>query len=399
MKISLNEKTSIDLDTLILTRLLIQGGSGSGKSFLIRRILEQSHGKIQHIIFDLEGEFGTLREKFDYILAGKDGDVAAHPKTAGLLARKILELNVSLIVDLSELQLHERKPFVKNFIDSMIDAPKELHHPCLVVIDEAHHFVPQVGDSEAAPAVIDLCTRGRKRGYCAILATQRISKLHKDAAAECLNKLTGRTGLDIDMKRAADDLGFNSKEQLLLLRNLHPGEFFAYGPALTQEVTKMIVGDVKTTHPTIGSRTLGLVVPPTEKIKKVLSKLADLPQEAQKEATTLSDYKMENTTLKRELIQAKKERGPATEIKRIEVPAVGKRALEGLEKAESNMRKMMKTVKDGVLTIEMSVNKLSTELAKITNKTNVRVFMWNHFFYFHIGKRKNILRYIASLAL
>ncbi|KKL76705.1 hypothetical protein LCGC14_2042260, partial [marine sediment metagenome] len=34
----------IDLVKLISTRLLIQANSGGGKSWLIRRLLEQSHG-------------------------------------------------------------------------------------------------------------------------------------------------------------------------------------------------------------------------------------------------------------------------------------------------------------------------------------------------------------------
>jgi DNA helicase HerA-like ATPase len=46
--------------------------------------------------------------------------------------------------------------------------------------------------------VIALMSQGRKRGYCGILATQRLSKLHKDAAAECNNVLIGRTWLDVD---------------------------------------------------------------------------------------------------------------------------------------------------------------------------------------------------------
>lgn len=47
--------------------------------------------------------------------------------------------------------------------------------------------------AESAGAVIDLATRGRKRGQCAVIATQRLSKLHKDAAAEMKNKLIGGT--------------------------------------------------------------------------------------------------------------------------------------------------------------------------------------------------------------
>src|SRR5260370_23980943 len=132
-RIYLNEKTSIDLPALLDTRLLIQANSGGGKSWLLRRILEQSHGKVQHIIIDLEGEFATLREKLDYVLAGRDGDTPADPKSAALLARKLLELNVSAILDLYELHYQDRKHFVRLFLESMINAPKDLWHPCLVV--------------------------------------------------------------------------------------------------------------------------------------------------------------------------------------------------------------------------------------------------------------------------
>ena len=96
-------KISFHLETLIYSRLLIQSNSGGGKSYLIRGLLERSHGKIQQIVLDLEGEFSTLREKYDYIIAGKDGDTPADPKSAKLLARKLLELEVSAICDLSEL--------------------------------------------------------------------------------------------------------------------------------------------------------------------------------------------------------------------------------------------------------------------------------------------------------
>src|SRR6266436_8302518 len=106
--IYLNQSVSIDLPTLLDTRLLVQANSGGGKSWLLRRILEQSQGKVQQIVIDLEGEFATLREKYDYVLAGKDGDTPADPKSAALLARKLLELNVSAIIDLYELHYHER---------------------------------------------------------------------------------------------------------------------------------------------------------------------------------------------------------------------------------------------------------------------------------------------------
>lgn len=252
--VSINDTFSIDLPTLIDTRLLVQANSGGGKSWLLRRLLEQSHGKVQQIIIDLEGEFSTLREKYDYILATKEGDTAAEPRSAALLAKRLLELHVSAIIDLYELSHQERKHFVRLFLTAMINAPKGLWHPCLVIIDEAHVFAPQAGQSEAMESVIDLATRGRKRGYCAVLATQRLSKLHKDAVAEMNNKLIGRTGLDIDRKRAAEELGFTTKEDAISLRNLAPGEFYAFGPTMSETVEKITVGPVETSHPKAGAR-------------------------------------------------------------------------------------------------------------------------------------------------
>jgi len=296
-----NENVNIDLVRLISTRLLIQANSGGGKSWLIRRLLEQTYGKVQQIVIDLEGEFSTLREEYDYLLVGKDGEIPANIQTAELLARKLLKLNVSTIIDLSELQKHERILFVKRFLDSLVNAPRELWHTCLVIVDEAHQFCPEGTKSESASSVIDLQTRGRKRGFCGVLATQRIAKLHKDAAAECNNVLVGRTVIDIDRKRAANDLGFTTKEQELSLKKLDDGEFFGYGPALSKEdYVKVKIGDVKTTHPEPAKNILKASETP-ENIRKLLKDIIDLPKEVEAEIKTKKEFLNKINELKREV--------------------------------------------------------------------------------------------------
>ena len=361
--IKLNSEISIDLDKLIDTRLLVQANSGGGKSWLLRRILEQSHGKVQQIVIDLEGEFQTLREKYDYILASKDGDIPAEPRSAELLARKILELNVSAIVDLYELNHYDRKRFVRLFLDALVNAPKKLWHPAFVVVDEAHVFCPEKGQAESSGSVIDLATRGRKRGFCAILATQRLSKLHKDAAAECNNKLIGRTGLDIDMKRASDELGFRTKEDYLSLRNLESGEFFAFGPALSTEIIKVRIGDVQTTHPKAGSRMLSAQpAPPTSKIKNLLSKLKDLPEAAKKEAKTIADFKKQLTETKTELRVLKATNTKATRNIPASQEQIDKAVNQALRIKEGEMfkeRGEMKKAIENLLTVIQKISQTS----------------------------------------
>ena len=303
MKIGKNSQTKkeivIDLNNLIATRLLIQANSGGGKSYLIRKLLEESHGQVQHIVLDLEGEFSTLRDEYDYLLCGRDGDIPVNIKTAALLGKRILELNVSTIVDISELKKHERTLFVKRFLDSLLDAPRKLWHPVLVVVDEAHQFCPQASKSDSASSVIDLMTRGRKRGYCGVLATQRISKLHKDACAEANNRLIGRTGLDVDRKRASEELGFTKKEDERSLRDLEPGEFYAFGSAISKEIIKVKIGDVKTSHPEPGHNLIESSSTP-ENIKKLLKDVIDLPKEVDEELKTKQDLQNKISELKRE---------------------------------------------------------------------------------------------------
>lgn len=299
---------AIDVERLVVSRALIQANSGAGKSWAVRRLLEQTNGKVQQIVLDVEGEFYTLREKFDLILARageKDRrDCAAYPGNAAMLARKLLELHHSAVVDIFELKPPERFRFAKLFLDALMNSPRELWHPCLVVVDEAHMFCPEKTGAESRDAVIDLMARGRKRGFCGVLATQRLSKLAKDAAAEANNKIIGRAALDVDMERAGDELGF-SKEGRKVLRTIEPGHFFAFGPALSPAVVEILVGPVETTHPEPGQKAAP-VPAPKAKVQKVLGQLADLPKEAEEEARTLADAKATIRNLQRDLREAQK---------------------------------------------------------------------------------------------
>ena len=284
--------------------MLIQSNSGGGKSFCLRRVLEQTVTHVQQLIIDPEGEFATLREKYDYIVCAPRGaDAVASPHTAAALALALWKAGTSAILDIYELKAHERILFVRRFLEALVNAPRDIWHPTLVVIDEIHVFAPQSDKAESLGAVIDLATRGRKRGLALVGATQRLSKLHKDAAAELLNKAIGRTGLDVDVRRAADELGMTAREATETLRNLEPGEFFVYGPALTRAVERTKIGPVATTHPQTGRREL-VAPPPSAKVRAQLAKFEGLQREAEEEARTIAALSAELATVRRKLTLA-----------------------------------------------------------------------------------------------
>jgi hypothetical protein len=326
----------LDVLKLVDTRCLIQANSGGGKSWLMRRIAEQTAGQVQVIILDPEGEFVTLREKLDVVIAGKDGDVPCDPRSAGLLARRLLELQTSAVVDLYDLKLHERRRFVRLFLEALIDLPRALWRPCLVMIDEAHMFCPErsAGESEATAAVIGLMAQGRKRGYCGMLATQRLSKLHKDAEAECNNVFIGRTWLDIDQLRAGNLLGVAKTEDRRQLRDLEAGEFFTFGPAIVAAgITRLKVGPVITTHPKSGQRHKLAAPRPSEAIRRVAGELRDLPKQAEEEVKSLAEAKKKIAELQKELKQTTKPIDEKDLQRRIDqATAAARRESAGLEK-------------------------------------------------------------------
>jgi hypothetical protein len=328
----------IDLDRLVATRLLIHASSGGGKSWALRWLLEQTHGRIQQFVLDWEGEFASLRERFAYVLAGQDGDVPADPRTAGLLCRRLLELGASAVLDLSELQPEDRRRFAQGFLHELMHVPRSLWRPLLVAIDEAHHLAPEKGEGEAVskPAVVALCTQGRKRGFSSVLATQRLAKVTNNALAELLNVLIGPTSFEPDVRRAGDALGFD-KAQREQLKRLEPGQFFARGPALAREPVLVRTGPVQTTHPQPGR-----IAPPgprpPEAIRALLGQLRDLPTQAPTDLDDLGQAHRGIAELERALRERPVEVHTEIVVERVEVPAIDAGTLQRLELLVATLR-------------------------------------------------------------
>ncbi|MBY5782971.1 ATP-binding protein [Rhizobium leguminosarum] len=248
MGLASGSPATLDIEELLATRLLVQGNSGSGKSHLLRRLLEQSAQWVQQVIIDPEGDFVTLSDRFGHVVV--DGE-RTEAELAGI-ANRIRQHRVSCVLTLEGLDLEDQMRAAAAFLNGMFDADREYWYPVLVVVDEAQMFAPSVGGdvSEDARkmslgAMTNLMCRGRKRGLAGVIATQRLAKLAKNVAAEASNFLMGRTFLDIDMARAADLLGMD-RRQAEMFRDLKRGNFVALGPALSRRPLPIQIGAVET---------------------------------------------------------------------------------------------------------------------------------------------------------
>jgi hypothetical protein len=299
----------LDLATLITTRGFITASSGQGKSWLIRLLVERIANRAQVILIDPEGEYPSLREKLPMLLVGEGGELGADMGTARLLARKLVELKLSAVIDLYALgDWDERRRYVAEFLTGLMNVPKALYHPIIVAIDEAHQFAPKAegGATKNDPggasrrAVNALMSAGRKRGFCGILASQRISKIHNDSIADAKNRFIGGITLDSDQLRAADELGIPKAERIQL-RDLEPGEFYCYGPGLPKGVHRFRTDSVATSHPQPGQHRVSEVPPAPDAIKKLVAELGDLPKEARAEADELAVAQRQVADLQRQL--------------------------------------------------------------------------------------------------
>ena len=361
-----------DIVTILRSNLLVQAGSGGGKSWLLRRMIEQTFGIVPQVIIDPEGEFSTLREKYDVILVGKDGDTPADIRSAELLAHRILELGVSAVVDLYEMSPLVRPVWVAKFVQAFVDAPKNLWRDLLVYVDEAHTMAPEPGhgavDSEAhrrcRSALIEFASRGRKRGYGLVAATQRLGKLSKDFAAELKNVIVGQTFMDVDRERAAGSLGIAKADKSAFFKKIKtvaPGAFYAMGRALLLEPELVKIGRVETQHPEAGRRQAP-PPPPTSKIRHLLPQLADLPREAEVKVATEKELRARVAELERQVV-AKSVPLPGPE-KKVEVPYVPEDWREAVQSASVDLSKANKETCDWW-------NKFLPTLAKVADKLKV----------------------------
>ena len=239
---------TLDLEELLATRLLVQGNSGSGKSHLLRRLLEQSAPWVQQCIVDPEGDFVTLAERFGHQVV----DAARTEAELTRIAGRVRQHRVSVVLNLEGLDVEQQMRAAAAFLGGMFDAERDHWYPVLVVVDEAQLFAPAIAgevSDEARKlslgAMTNLMCRGRKRGLAGVIATQRLAKLAKNVAAEASNFLMGRTFLDIDMARAADLLGMD-RRQAEMFRDLARGNFVALGPALSRRPLAVTIGSVET---------------------------------------------------------------------------------------------------------------------------------------------------------
>lgn len=326
---------AMDLEELLATRLLVQGNSGSGKSHLLRRLLEQSAPWVQQAIIDPEGDFVTLAERFGHLVIEGEDHTERGLQVAGERARLH---RVSTVLNLEGLDAENQMRRAAAFLGGLFDVDRDHWYPMLVVVDEAQLFAPAVAgevSDEARKlslgAMTNLMCRGRKRGLAGVIATQRLAKLAKNVAAEASNFLMGRTFLDIDMARAADLLGME-RRQAEAFRDLERGQFMALGPALSRRPLRLNIGPTATSPRNSTPRLMPMPEAMLEDARAVI--LAAPPPDASRPQRRPAPDLLEQ-------LRAAKAAAPEVSPELVEVPVSAEELAERRDRVDRTLRAVL----------------------------------------------------------
>lgn len=214
-------------------RCLTVGSTGSGKSYTTRNMIERfcdyKTGIV--IVVDPEGEYFTLRKKYDFVILGTDEDfcdILITEENTSELAIKMLKNKINVIIDLSATDTRIRQEITAKYINTMFENSK-YSSPTQLVIEEASKFAakgdPNPTNIKCTASLKQTAQQGRKRGISTFYNTQRITQLHKDISAECDSWIIGKCIDELDVKRNGIKIGLSDPSEIKALNY----EFFAWG--------------------------------------------------------------------------------------------------------------------------------------------------------------------------
>jgi len=259
---------TLDIPSIVTGRTFIASITRYGKSWTARKICEECFGHAGIIIIDPEGEYVSLREKYPFLIIGKD--IPLQLETAEFMADKILEANISVIIDLSMTEVELGKEYVDKLLRRFFFLETTARKPYLVIVEEAEEFGPEKGIATTTCLEIlrNITKKGGKRGIGIIIIAHRPAWVSKGILSQCTNKAIGRIDWPSDLN-VLEEYARIPKSAIEKLPTLDKG-VFCFAGDWVKEPTFVKVGPVKTTH-------LGFtpeVIPPSPKeLKAVIESL------------------------------------------------------------------------------------------------------------------------------
>lgn len=235
MKLVISKDLSLPTD--VVTQVIaILAKRRAGKSYTMRRIVEQLFkAQQQVVIIDPKGDQWGIRSSADgkkpgfpvLILGGEHGDLPLEVNGGEVVARLVVEQQVSVLLDVGHFRKHEVATFMTAFLENLyrLKALEKYRTPMMLVVDEADAIAPQKpqkGEERMLGAIEDIVRRGGQRGIGCTLVTQRSAVLNKNVLTQAQILVVLRTiaPQDLSAMKAWVDVHGTVEEGKVLMESL-----------------------------------------------------------------------------------------------------------------------------------------------------------------------------------
>lgn len=191
MDIDAHGLVNLSVEDVLGHMIAVLGMTGSGKSNTVAVLVEELLAAgVPVVIVDTAGEYYGLKERFDILEIGKSRrpersvDAEISPEGASHAARTAYLAAQSVILNISGFDQTSRDYFVATYMRQLWDIAPYYKYPHMIVLEEAHHFIPQRGRVPASEVMVKIAAEGRKEGLNIIASSQRSSRLDKDVVTQ-----------------------------------------------------------------------------------------------------------------------------------------------------------------------------------------------------------------------
>lgn len=241
-------------DNAVTETIAMLAKRGMGKSNAAVVLAEEmwDHGA-QWVAIDPKGDWWGIRSDANGkgpglpvpVFGGRHGDLPLEPTAGTLMARLVIERDLTAVLDVSTFTKGEQIKFVTDFAESLFrlvgDSPRPLH----LFLEEAEEFLPQRVDAKSARMVgaySKISKQGRTFGLGVTLITQRSASLNKDALSQTDTLVLFRTVSPHDRKAvvAWAEHHDESTEVAATLSELKPGESWILSPGFLGTINRVM---------------------------------------------------------------------------------------------------------------------------------------------------------------
>lgn len=388
--LKISDTLSLPLDSATQTFAFI-ARKGAGKTYAAGKLTELLLEKdVQVVVLDTVGNWYGLRidangkdKGFDIpVFGGLRGDLPLQASAGELVADIAVETGRSLILDVSQFSLADRKRFATSFGERLWKKKKAETHPTplMLVIEESQLIVPQFigtsgGDTARMLGIYEEIIRlGRNYGIGVMMISQRPQSVNKEVLnqAECLFVLQVNGAQERkSLREWIVHQGMDTKV-LDELPSLPIGTAYVWSPQWLGILKKVKIAPKKTLDasatPKVGSKIVRRNPAPLD-LREIEERMKETIERAKLDDPKQLRQEIAELRRKLQVQPTKTEQVVETVIERVEVPVLNGevKELKGLFNQFNQSLGALQTINQTLISVSSVLQATNTKIDQVVN--------------------------------